>query len=383
MPVQNILSELVSVNSVFPGESQLANRLCGMLSQRGFRVRKDPVGDNGRFNVLAERGKSDSGAILFYGHMDTVPRYGAWKTNAFKLTRSGDKLYGLGACDMKGGIATMLEAVSANEGGRVKLLFCVDEENISRGAWNAARRNRAWFKDVKLMVSGEPGISRSFVGGANVITLGRRGRSVIVADIVGRSSHGANPETGINAVEEASVIATNLHRFKLRRHGRLGTENIFTRMIQGASTSLSIPDKAHMEFDVQTVPPCTAEIARDRIIDYVNKLRASGKLNPGTKVSVAVKQRPTPYINPYESNRNSRLIRNVMSLMEDTFSKPNINYATSAGDENIFFNETGKTVVTIGPAGGNEHSANEWVSSRSLGELLKVYSALINEYERL
>ena len=47
----------------------------------------------------------------FIGHSDTVDTTDGWLTNPFTLTQKDDLLYGLGACDMKGGIAAFLQAL--------------------------------------------------------------------------------------------------------------------------------------------------------------------------------------------------------------------------------------------------------------------------------
>ncbi len=377
MSTAGILSDIVGINSVFPDEEGVGEYIEGYLRQLGFKTFRQHVEER-RFNLFAERGSGDK-AVLFYGHMDTVPIYGKWNTDPLKLSRSGDKLYGVGSCDMKGGIAAVLEMVSKiDRRKRIKLLFCVDEENISRGIWTAVKR-RSWFDDVCFIISVEPGDSPKQTGGANVITVGRRGRVVLSLDIQGLSSHGANPQRGINALDQAAKIAVAIKRFDLGRRRGFGSEAIFVNTIDGRSTSLSVPDKAHMEIDVQLVPPNRIESAKSRMERLINSLYRSGVLNRQTKISIGIRPRPTPYINPYANNLNNRMMRRVFALIKERFGSFVVNYGSSVADDNVLFETTGAPTVTIGPRGGNIHTANEWVSRESLEQITGLYRELVDE----
>lgn len=377
MSAPEILRDIVNINSVFPNEEKLGIYIERHLKGLGFRTLRQNVGGR-RFNLFAERGRGRR-ALLFYGHMDTVPIYGDWKTDPLKLTKDGDRLYGVGTCDMKGGIAAMLEAVRAADRDRyIKLLFCVDEENISVGVREAVKRSR-WLSDVFFTVSVEPGDSQRQTGGANVVTVGRRGRVVISVDIEGVSSHGSNPQRGINALEEAAKIALSLKKFDLRRSRGFGSETVFVNTIEGRATSLTVPDKAHMEIDVQLVPPNSIESARKRVQALVRHLYRSGILNPRTIVNVSIKKRETPYINPYVNNINGRRMKNLFSIVRNNIGRVVINYGSSVADDNILFEAMRVPIVTIGPSGGSIHSANEWVSESNLNLITMLYTKLMNE----
>lgn len=376
MDVVVALEELVSIPSVFPNEHRIAEFVETLLKKEGFNVRRDYVSKN-RFNLLAERGKGKR-SILFYAHLDTVPNYGSWIADPLTLTRRGDKLYGLGSCDMKGGLAAALVAASDVYDKKVKFLLCVDEENISEGIWHAIKHKR-WFRDVELAISCEPGDSRRRTGGANIVTIGRRGRVVISIDIKGLSAHGANPQRGVNAIDEASTIVKHIKMFKLQRHRRLGPETIFVRSFDSDSTSLAVPDKAHLELDIHLVPPSTVKSAVDRTNVLIRHLFSTGRLDQRTKIVVRIKERETPYIAPYVHDGRNRHVRKVLSIIRSVYKEPVLNYGSSVADDNILSNQLHMPVITLGPAGGNEHSQNEWVSYESLNNLVRLYNAIIKE----
>ena len=144
MQIQELLAQLVSINSAFPapttdsqrpGEQELGAFLEAYLKKLGFAVQRQPVAD-GRFNVLAEKGQGRH-ALLLAGHMDTVPAAKGWKADPWQPRIEGDRLSGLGACDMKGGLAVILQAVEHvhPRDYTLKLAFLVDEEHISQGAY--------------------------------------------------------------------------------------------------------------------------------------------------------------------------------------------------------------------------------------------------------
>ncbi len=371
-----LLRDLVSIRSPFPEEKKIGEFVERLLKKNGFKTSRDYL-EKGRFNVLAEKGKNGP-ALLFYGHIDTVPLYGTWRTNPLKLTQDGDRLYGLGTHDMKAGVAVILDAAIKSNGKHIKLLFCADEENISKGAWTTVRRHKKWFNDVKVAVTGEAGVTDENDGGVGVVTLGRRGRCVIGVEVKGRSSHGAEPEKGVSALEQAAKIALNINKIERKYHKKLGRESIFISEIRSVSTSLSVPQDAYVEFDIHLVPPSNSADARDRVERYIRGLARSGVLNPVTKTTVYVKKRETPYLDPYITDDKNRYVNKIIALSKEHAGKLTKSYGLSVADENVLA-VLGIPVVTIGPKGGNEHSANEWVSKRSLRETAKLFDEMIEK----
>lgn len=381
MNIESILKQLVSINSIFPREKELGEWLEKYLKTGEWQIKKHYVGEN-RFNLLAEKGEIKP-AIGFYGHLDTVPAYGDWKTDPFKLTKKGDRLYGLGACDMKAGIVAMLMAVLNHkpEGRKIKLFFGVDEENISLGAHELVKKFRNWFSDMLVIYVPESGHSKKFRGGADVLTLGRRGRVVFQINVFGKSAHGATPDKGINAISQAAEIVKAVDEMRLANHSRLGRSSAFVRLISGQSTSLSLPDNVAIEVDRHLVVPETTQSALKQLCLMIGGLYKNGRLNVSVdkKARVFIKKRQTPYLQPFITDRRLKVVKQTKNIIKGLFGKVNINYALSAADENVLANLLKKPVITIGPRGNNEHSANESVSLKSIKELVQVYKQIIRE----
>jgi len=378
MKIIKILESLVEIPSVFPNEEKIALLIEKFLKSCGFKTERQMINKT-RWNLLAERGIGKK-SILFYGHMDTVPSYGKWETNPYKLTAKNNKLYGLGACDMKGGLASILNTVQImDENRKIKVFFGVDEENISEGVWSAIENKREWFNDVELVVVAEPGASLIQTGGANVITLGRRGRVVLSIEIYGKSSHGANPRNGVNAIDQLIQVVKAINKIKLKKHPLLGESSLFIRKIESKSTSLSMPDKAYLELDIHFVLPETIESVKNKIEKIILDLHREGSLSGDAdqKVEVNVKKRITPYMKPYVTDVNNLLVKKIIKLIKTKFGNCIINYGSSVADDNVFADILKIPVVTIGPQGENIHSANEWVSGKSVEEVSELYSLIV------
>ncbi len=379
---ESILKSLVAIRSVFPDEKNVALWIEDFLKKNGFEIQRHKITD-GRWNILAERGKEKS-SLLFYGHMDTVPVYGNWDTNALELVAKGDKLYGVGACDMKGGLAAILNAVaSVKTDKKIKILLGVDEENISEGAWKTVLEKKVWFKDVTAILVAEPGASATQTGGINVVTLGRRGRVVFSVEVFGKSAHGAHPEKGINAINEAARLTLALEKIKLQKNSLLGEGTLFVRKFDSQSTSLSIPDYAYLEIDRHIVLPETINSAKSQLEKLIQELYKTNKLskNADGKIKISVKERKTPYIEPYITKNDNPFVKNILGLIKNNFTRDLvINYGKSVADDNIFATQLNVPVVTIGPMGGNIHGANEWVSKESLNDVSKLYKLIIESF---
>jgi len=89
-----------------------------LFNEAGFETQKikiPPVyaeGKTGRVNLICHRRDANKPRLIFYGHVDVVPAEG-W--NAFEPRQVGEKMYGRGAADMKGGIVGLLLGLTATK----------------------------------------------------------------------------------------------------------------------------------------------------------------------------------------------------------------------------------------------------------------------------
>ena len=372
-----ILSDLVSINSIFPNEKKLGEYLEKALSERGFKTRRIYISED-RFNVVGERG-SKGEPIIFYGHMDTVPVYGNWSNNPFTLVEKGDKLHGLGSVDMKAGIAAILCATETKTDQKIKVAFGADEENISEGGW--AILNDGFLKGAKAVIVPEINDDpRSKPKHSNTIMLGRRGRCVYEIHIPGRSSHGAQVDLGISAIAEASKLVLELESLNksMKPHSHLLKPTQFIRKISAESTSLSIPESATIEIDRHLVTPETPESVLLETQKFIDSLYSKGvfKEIDGKKISVKIKERKTPYLPPYVTSEKDSTVQTLAKIIKSKIGTPEFVYGASVADENVF--STSKVpIIGYCPIGHQYHSADEWVSKSSYLQIVDVLTEFV------
>ncbi|MBF6169112.1 M20/M25/M40 family metallo-hydrolase [Streptomyces gardneri] len=384
-----LLEALVAHDSTFGRERAIGDWLVKYLAGQGFVARKQIV-EGDRFNVLAERGKGTA-TLLCYGHMDTVPVYNGWKTDPFRVTKVGDRLYGLGSCDMKGGIAGLLSALEHLPADvPVKLLLAVDEENESLGAWQVVRERRDWIDGVERILSVEPGASADRIGGADVLTLGRRGRARFRFTVHGYSSHGGHVDRGVNAIDIGARIAHQIDGAKQAFHPRLKEGSQYVASFNASSVGLSIPEYCELEVERLLVIPETIDDCLNEYNELCARVLASMEMPDTARSHVSVTAELVPrrnrYSEPYEIAVDDPLVGAARDAILEKLRPehgPFINYGRSVGDENVFANAFGLPSLVLGPEGGNIHSPNEWVSLRSLTDVTEVYRDLLHRYFEL
>lgn len=351
----DLLRDLVNISSVTTNENKIASWIESFLLKNNFKVQRQLVSSS-RWNLFAQRGNGKS-SILFLGHMDTVPAGNGWKTNPYVLVKKNDKLYGLGASDMKGGIAVFLSA-AAKTNAYVKILLTVDEENISEGAWKAVKI-KSFFKDVKLIISAEPNFNLK----ENDITVGRTGRCVYEVLFKGKEDHITRYKKGRDAIELLGKFIAQLYE---RRSTLFKSPKsiVQVRKIEGESVGMSVCGLAKLEAEVLLGP-------EDSIggVGRILKKLGTSKVN--------IKKRKTPYLESYylDSFPYDDLIGKIVKKY--TGNSIRLTTRSSVADDNVLAT-LGIPVITWGAIGGNEHTANEFVREDSLLKLHTAYSEFLN-----
>ncbi len=354
----DLLKKLVAINSVFPEEEELANFLADQLSDRDFDVELQDF--RGRYNVLAKKGE---GKLLLAGHMDTVPPY-QYERDPLELLEQDGKLFGLGAYDMKAGLAAILS--SCDNADSLKVMFVSDEENNSLGTYHAIRSG--FLKGVEFALVPEVSDINDPLKKTNTIMLGRRGRAQYELEVSGKSYHAAHLDKGVSAISEASKIALAIERMDMPRHPELISGNQFVREMQSKSTSLSIPEKARLVIDRHLVFPESVESARADIQRKIDELVPDLLVKP----EVRAVTREVPYLMPYITAKENPYVEKLALSIERRLGiKAEYNYGMSVADENLIAMQ-GIPVASYGPIGAGEHSCDEWVSKQSYLELVDV-----------
>lgn len=355
------LARLVAIPSPSGDEAEIAHYLGEVLASWGMQVTLQPVGK--RFNVVAQTFSTAPVAdILLTGHTDTVPVVGEWSTDPFAPVVKDGRLYGLGAADQKAGIAAQLAALEGlyrtGQLQRANLLvaFTPDEEALSEGmlAFLAA----GWR--ARLAVLSEPHFRPA--------TIGWPGKILIQASVHGRPSHGARPQDGVNAIEEAARLVAALSREEPAVHPRLGRHPYVTLSIRGGYErySLTVPDRCDLTISKQLVPGETKETA-------LNAVRRAGTTMAAGTLEAALAR---PYYPPAEVDPQHPGVQRLASVYRQvTGHDLELGYGASVCDADYLV-DAGIPTVSFGPSGGNLHQPNEWVNLEEMAVCAEIYYLL-------
>ena len=135
MTAKEILKDLVAINTIADKDNDVIMDYIGnFFTGIGFNVERRKSDETGKEVLIARYG--DDPAIGFLGHTDTVDITDGWTTDPFVLTEADGELYGLGACDMKGGIAAFMAAIGNTDLSKLKrglTVYCTYDEEIMFG----------------------------------------------------------------------------------------------------------------------------------------------------------------------------------------------------------------------------------------------------------
>lgn len=239
MDLFDLARALIDIESVTGHERRVGDflheRLSRLAAGTGGTVERMPV-EADRSNVFAAWGEP---TVVLSTHMDTVPPF-------FPSSDDGDHLRGRGACDTKGGIASMVKAAEELLAGGHRgfgLLFVVGEETDSAGATVADRNPRG----SRFLINGEPTENR--------LALGSKGALYLRLEAAGRAAHSAYPELGESAIDRLLAALARVREVPLPSDPTLGETTLNIGTVAGGRAANVIPDEARAEVMLRTVGP--------------------------------------------------------------------------------------------------------------------------------
>ena len=356
---EQLLRELIALPSVNPaflpaqdphaGEQLMAEFLAATAAQAGLDVEFQPVA-KGRANVLARlspRGKVRQ-RILLAPHMDTI---NATEQQFTPVNKNG-RLFGRGACDTKGSVATMLIALCdlAQTGHRptdTEITFAglVDEEHRQAGS----RALVASGMRADLAIVGEP--TR-----LEVVTA-HKGALWLELETRGKAAHGACPELGKNAVHAMSrivdlLLTTYAAALRQRRHPLLGSATISIGAICGGTQPNIVPDRCTILLDRRTLPGETEAGVRREFMAALGR----------QQLKAAFVKRDLPASLPLETNPKLPLVARFLRCAGQR-QPVGVRYFCDAS----VLGHGGIPSVVFGPGDiAQAHTSDEWISVQAL-----------------
>lgn len=363
-----LAGELVAIPSVTGEEQRLADWTAAFLGGLGFRnLRRLPVAESGE-SIVAEYGAPRGPALMLNFHLDTFPVCAGWTGDPLTPRLEGDRLYGLGAHDMKGGAACLLGAVEAivRSGaelpGRLVVSATSDEENWSRGA-HALIASGA-LEGCRACLVPEP-------SGAGTLTVGQRGRHIYRLAFTGRAAHAAFGG-GVNAVADAARVAARLAEpgaVDLGHDERFAMAgSICVIGLRGGGTLILVPERAELFIDRHILPGESAAGAAGQIRAVVEACGIESRWE------LSWDERPTPAPGPFVVDPESALVRTVREhLAREQGREVRLALGRSVADTSHFAVHGGVPTLICGPQGGNTCTADEYVEVSSLLPTARTY----------
>lgn len=380
--VLSLTEEFIRIPSENPtgNESAMADRLEAFFQENGIDVERDTVESN-RENLIAEvGGPSGEPALVFLNHMDTVPAGVGWTKNPFEPLREGGRIWGRGACDMKGGLAAALLAFKSlkkmvDSGAKVRrpvrCCLVVDEENSwMRGAANAVERGRIGPEDIVL--SCEP-TNLHFM-------TAQKGAMWYEILISGKNAHAAAPHMGADAIYAAAQTIIALHDRVDGlgyRHSDLGKTTVVASVIEGGRKTNIVADQCRIEADVRFIPPLTVKDVQE----LVEKAAAEGcAAAPGTQAKVAALSVNRP---PIVSDAEDAFVQVIREAYRDTtgdeLKMGGVSYYSDAG---LVAAMTGsRRCFLFGPGNIEQaHAPDEFIETAQLETATRILTDLVERF---
>ena len=365
---QRLLEDMVRIDSVVGNEGELARYLYGQLDRLGLDAELHEV-EPGRPNVYARlSGRGPGRRLHFNGHMDTVPVCEGWTTDPFTPVVKQGRLYGLGACDMKAGLACTLTLLKAfvESGhpfpGELSFSGVIDEEAYSKGARALLETD---FAGCDAIIIGEP-----YAGDEQMpIPLGITGKVLYDITFLGHAAHGFRPEQGVNAVEEAARLLAALDELPMQEHPDFGRGNYCTLKIEGGYTiyAVVVPDRCRVEINRLLVPGETTDTAVADMEALVDSL--------GLAARVQVDVKPPRY-EPFLVDRTDPLLEVFDRVYQEVVgAQPLYAYRRGVTDANVF-GERGIPCLHLGVPRGNVHQPDEFVPLDWLEPVCRMYALI-------
>ena len=359
---------LISCASVTPADAGAQALLADALASAGFTVTHLPFGQTPNLFARAGTGRPH---LCFAGHTDVVPAGdGAWTTAPFEATLRDDRLYGRGACDMKGAIAAFAHAAAMRvsrglAGGSISLLITGDEEGP---ATDGTVRVVEWLRETDQLpdfcLVGEP-TNPDALGDA--IKIGRRGSLNATIAVHGTQGHAAYPERADNPVHKLLALLGTLVAHRLDE----GTAHFAPSSLQVTTVDVGNP--------ATNVIPATARASLNiRFNDHHTGAALRAWLEHETQThapgaTIAVQIGGEPFLSA-PSRETEALFRAVEAV---TGRRPAAD--TGGGTSDARFLAPFCPVAEFGLVGATMHAVDEHVPVADLHRLVLIYAAWLEE----
>lgn len=373
------LTKLVQTPSLSGHEGDVASLIMDEMQRLGFsEVKMDAAG-----NVLGRVGPASNDGVMLNGHMDTVDvsTSSAWERDPFAAEVDRGRLYGLGACDMKGGLAATIHgaALLARRDAELRKpvwVVAVGLEEPSEGTGTRCVFEEDGLRPDYALIA-EP---------SNLhVVRAQRGHMELRMTVRGQSAHSSTPELGRNAIYDASrlVFGLELLSGQLMSDPFLGSGVLVVTSMQSEAVSRNaVPDRCELILDRRLT------VGESEAIVLLEIERVITREGADAEVEVIEESVMTHTGRTYQARRASMpwalderhpLVQTALSSARSVGIRPNVTcwqFATEGA-----YTATVAQIPTIGLGPGDPsmpHRCNEYVELRQVYRAASFYAALSN-----
>jgi acetylornithine deacetylase ArgE len=368
----DIAKELIKFDTSGPPtkEKPLAKWIKDYLEDLGVNAQIQDVAPD-RANVIAKIGEGKGPGVVLSGHIDVVLAgdLQLWKETApYDPKVTNGKLYGRGACDMKGPDACILQAVTDNiKNNFKKQLTLVFTSGEDTGGWFVEKviaDKLVTTTDARFGVIPEPSVMR--------IVRAHKGSGGCVVAFKGKAAHSSRPEWGINAIIHASDFIKGVKKLQkkldLDNYPLLGHSTVKPTLIIGGLKSNIIPPSCEVTINARLIPgqdnAATFKGWMDDIINSMKKQDSTVEAEiRGLTASVAL-----------DVPENSEVVKLLMNLLG---TKPEGEpYYTEA----VSYSKAGIPTVICGPGDiAQAHTQDEFITLEQLSRGTIMFNEIIKK----
>lgn len=364
--VYEILEELIKIDTTNPpgNEKRAAEYLYELFTINNIDAEIQELGEN-KANLIASYGEGEP-EVVFCGHLDVVPTTKDWHYPPFQLTRAGERLYGRGTADMKGGIAAMCSALIklAQENVRIKgkltLVFVADEECSNQGMKHFLEKKASPL----FAVIGEPTELQ--------VAIAHRGVVRDYVDIIAPPYHAALPARQCNAMQSAAEAVDSIFRLneklKFYNHEVLPAPSIAVTMIKGYENDNIVPGHVRLLTDFRILPKMSYKECREleeKALSHIGECRISKHFFlPGGEIS-----------------SSNEFVKKCCKIGEQILEREQSPVAFDASCEQCFLIKQGIPTIICGPGSLKQaHTIDEYIEEEQIQLAEKYYLSIAKEF---
>ena len=378
---KTLLARLIAFDSVSDRSNlPIIDFVQDYLASHGVAARRAPNASGEKAAILATIGPRIDGGVVLSGHTDVVPVVGQpWSSDPFTVREAAGRLYGRGACDMKGFDACVLAIAPAFGQAAltrpVHIVLSYDEETTCLGSTDVIARFGRDEPRPGMVIVGEPTMMEVADAHKSVATV----RTVVT----GREAHSALPALGANAVAAAADVVSEIGR--LAREYEAGPldlrftppySTLHVGMIHGGTARNILARECAFHWEFRGLPDVATASALAKVQTFVDAvaLPRLARFGPGPSIKTAIEADVPPLAAEPGSAAETLALR---------LSRSNRTVAVSFATESGHFQAAGLPTVVCGPGSIDQaHKPDEFVEEAQLAACLTFLDNLLEDLSR-